>query len=84
MKASGCCWPGAAESFPDIWLAWTKNSNGKSTFPFRQRMRFWITWTASLSREAEWPEILQAELLALPGWAGLMRRLEEDPGSGSA
>ncbi len=29
--------------------------------------------------EAEWTEILQAELLALPGWAGLMRRLEEDP-----
>ena len=28
--------------------------------------------------EAEWPEILQAELLALPGWAGLMHRLEED------
>jgi uncharacterized protein len=30
--------------------------------------------------EVEWPGILQAELLALPGWAGLMRRLEEDPG----
>ncbi|HEX6804679.1 MAG TPA: DUF2309 domain-containing protein [Terriglobales bacterium] len=30
-------------------------------------------------QEAEWSEILQAELLALPGWAGLMRRLEEDP-----
>ena len=30
--------------------------------------------------EAEWEEALQAELLALPGWAGLMRRLEEDPG----
>lgn len=30
-------------------------------------------------REAVWPEIVQAELLALPGWAGLMRRLEEDP-----
>ena len=30
-------------------------------------------------REAEWPEILQAELLALPGWAGLMHRLEKDP-----
>jgi uncharacterized protein len=30
-------------------------------------------------RESEWPEVLQAELLALPGWAGLMRRLEEDP-----
>jgi uncharacterized protein YbcC (UPF0753/DUF2309 family) len=27
-------------------------------------------------REAVWPEILQAELLALPGWAGLMRTLE--------
>ena len=31
-------------------------------------------------REAEWQDVLQAELLALPGWAGLMRRLEEDPG----
>ena len=31
-------------------------------------------------READWEEVLQAELLALPGWAGLMRRLEEDPG----
>ncbi len=30
-------------------------------------------------REIEWPEILQAELLALPGWAGLMHRLEKDP-----
>lgn len=30
-------------------------------------------------READWQHILQAELLALPGWAGLMRRLEEDP-----
>jgi hypothetical protein len=30
--------------------------------------------------ESEWEEILQSELLALPGWAGLMRRLEENPG----
>lgn len=30
-------------------------------------------------READWTEILQAELLALPGWAGLMYRLEKDP-----
>ena len=29
--------------------------------------------------EADWPAILQAELLALPGWAGLMRKLEEEP-----
>ncbi len=29
--------------------------------------------------EADWDAALQAELLALPGWAGLMRRLEEDP-----
>jgi uncharacterized protein YbcC (UPF0753/DUF2309 family) len=29
-------------------------------------------------REAVWPEFLQAELLALPGWAGLMRALEDD------
>jgi uncharacterized protein len=29
--------------------------------------------------EEEWSGVLQAELLALPGWAGLMRRLEEDP-----
>ena len=28
--------------------------------------------------EAKWAEILQGELLALPGWAGLMRKLEED------
>ena len=31
-------------------------------------------------REAEWSDVLQAELLALPGWAGLMHRLEENPG----
>jgi uncharacterized protein len=29
--------------------------------------------------EALWPEILQAELLALPGWAGLIRTLEKNP-----
>jgi uncharacterized protein YbcC (UPF0753/DUF2309 family) len=29
--------------------------------------------------EGVWPEILRAELLALPGWAGLMRTLEENP-----
>ncbi|HEX6896849.1 MAG TPA: putative inorganic carbon transporter subunit DabA, partial [Bryobacteraceae bacterium] len=29
--------------------------------------------------ETEWEQALQAELLALPGWAGLMRRLEKDP-----
>ena len=29
--------------------------------------------------EAEWEPVLQAELLALPGWAGLMHRLEQDP-----
>jgi uncharacterized protein YbcC (UPF0753/DUF2309 family) len=31
-------------------------------------------------RESEWESILESELLALPGWAGLMRRLEEKPG----
>ncbi len=31
-------------------------------------------------KESEWQEVLEAELLALPGWAGLMRRLEENPG----
>jgi uncharacterized protein YbcC (UPF0753/DUF2309 family) len=31
------------------------------------------------SGEEDWQGILQAELLALPGWAGLMRRLEHDP-----
>ena len=30
--------------------------------------------------EADWVAALQAELLALAGWAGLMRRLEENPG----
>ncbi|HLJ49193.1 MAG TPA: DUF2309 domain-containing protein [Bryobacteraceae bacterium] len=29
--------------------------------------------------EAEWEGVIQRELLALPGWPGLMRRLEEDP-----
>ena len=31
------------------------------------------------TEEAEWSGILQTELLALPGWAGLMRKLEEEP-----
>lgn len=30
-------------------------------------------------REEDWEEVLQAELFALQGWAGLIRRLEEDP-----
>ena len=30
--------------------------------------------------ESDWEAELQAELLALPGWAGLMRQLEKDPG----
>jgi uncharacterized protein YbcC (UPF0753/DUF2309 family) len=30
--------------------------------------------------ESDWESVLRAELLALPGWAGLMRQLEEDPG----
>ena len=30
-------------------------------------------------KEADWDDVLQAELLALPGWAGLMRRLEQEP-----
>jgi len=27
----------------------------------------------------DWEEVLQTELLALPGWAGLIRRIEKDP-----
>ncbi|HLK62615.1 MAG TPA: DUF2309 domain-containing protein [Bryobacteraceae bacterium] len=34
---------------------------------------------ASCFREGDWESVLQSELLALPGWPGLMRRLEEDP-----
>jgi uncharacterized protein YbcC (UPF0753/DUF2309 family) len=30
--------------------------------------------------EPEWESLIRAELLTLPGWAGLMRRIEEDPG----
>jgi uncharacterized protein YbcC (UPF0753/DUF2309 family) len=30
--------------------------------------------------EETWPEVLQAELLALPGWAGLIHTLEQKPG----
>ena len=30
-------------------------------------------------KETDWENVLQTELLALPGWAGLMRRIEEDP-----
>ena len=31
-------------------------------------------------REAGWEDALQSELLALPGWAGLIHQLEEEPG----
>lgn len=31
-------------------------------------------------READWKDVIQSELLALPGWAGLMRALEKNPG----
>jgi uncharacterized protein YbcC (UPF0753/DUF2309 family) len=30
-------------------------------------------------READWERVIQSELLALPGWAGLIHRLEKDP-----
>ncbi|HEX4134494.1 MAG TPA: DUF2309 domain-containing protein [Bryobacteraceae bacterium] len=30
--------------------------------------------------ESQWEEVLRSELLALPGWAGLMHKLEETPG----
>ena len=30
--------------------------------------------------ESQWEDVLRSELLALPGWAGLMRKLEESPG----
>lgn len=30
-------------------------------------------------REEDWEDFLRSELLALPGWAGIMKRLEEDP-----
>ena len=33
----------------------------------------------SCFREADWEDALQAELLALPGWAGLIRELEGNP-----
>ncbi len=29
--------------------------------------------------ESQWKEVLESELLALPGWSGLMRKLEESP-----
>jgi len=29
--------------------------------------------------ESDWEDVLKAELLALPGWAGLIRRLEHEP-----
>jgi len=35
---------------------------------------------SSRFHESDWEDVLQSELLALPGWAGLMRRMEEDPG----
>ena len=54
-------------------------SSASSAFPFQQRTRSWITWTLSISMRPNGEDVLQAELLALPGWAGLMRRLEEDP-----
>ncbi len=33
----------------------------------------------SCFHESGWEHLLQSELLALPGWAGLMRRIEQDP-----
>ena len=49
--------------------------------PSRRRMPCSITSTRSqFQRGRLWDEVMQAELLALPGWAGLMRTLEENPG----
>ena len=53
-------------------------------FFLRHRCSAGLSSTPSISRRRTGMRSLQAELLALPGWAGLMRRLEEDPGVGSA
>jgi hypothetical protein len=39
-----------------------------------------LDWFAAQGvAEADWSGALELELLALPGWAGLMRRMEQDP-----
>ena len=61
------------------WSAWTRSSSGRNTSPSLLRDAVLDMLDTQHFEEAEWQELLQAELLALPGWAGLMRRLEEEP-----
>ena len=57
-----------------------KNWSGTRHLTTPPPMRCSITLHRQCFKEADWQSVLEAELLALPGWAGLMRRLEEDPG----
>ena len=80
MKASGRCSHAAAACSPDILTGLDEEFERQEYLSFSATDAVLDYLDTQYFREAEWEEVLQAELLALPGWAGLMRRLEEDPG----
>ena len=81
MKASGRCSAQRGGIFPR-YLArpGRRVPDGRQHLSFSAADAVLDYLDTQYFREAEWEDVLQAELLALPGWAGLMRRLEEDPG----
>ena len=78
-KASGCCCRSAAASFPRYLTGLDEEFQRQEYLSFSASDAVLDYLDSQHFNEADWAEILQAELLALPGWAGLMRRLEEDP-----
>lgn len=71
LDQQGTVLPGGLEKC-GAWLNKVRNCDSRSALE---------KLLASLGTGPEdWTELLESELLALPGWAGMMRQLEIDPG----
>ena len=84
MKASGCCSPDTAVCFQSTLLVFDEEFQRQQHLSFSAGDAVLDYLDKLYYREEVWQEFLQAELLALPGWAGLMRALKKtEPSSAS-